>query len=79
MAFRVERIHGLNSLCIVGDDGPAGHLYPPMSFGDEWEIWPLASGERTIPGIPDDELFRSFRTKADALAFLGIQPEALAA
>ena len=79
MACRIQPIHGLKSFDILQDGVASGILYPPASFGDGWEVWRLARGEGRIPGLSGDEWFRTFATKADALAFLGIEREQVAA
>ncbi len=56
-----------------------GFLYPPINGHPQWELVPRLGSEALLPDRRDEYAARLFDTEADALAFLGIQPEAVAA
>lgn len=78
-AFQIESVYRSSTRRIVLNNEVVGHLYAAHPEGGSWEIWPREGCAGLFAGWGRYEQAKRFAHEADALAFLGIQPEAVAA
>ncbi len=78
-ALVLESVYRSSTRRILLNNQVIGHFYAAHPEGGSWEIWPREGCAGLFPDWSRHEQAKRFQHEADALAFLGIQPEAVAA
>lgn len=77
--YTLEQVPQSPTRWIYLDGRVVGFLLAPASSGQPWEVLPRLGCEAFMPDVRGEYEARLFQAEADALAYLGIRPEALAA